>query len=60
MEMEYEKKKELIKLCQDVIKIQSYSGNEGKLVKFLEKTMKEAGFDYITLFDKRIPKFIKF
>lgn len=35
--MENNKKEELIKLCQDVIKIQSYSGNEGKLVKFLEK-----------------------
>lgn len=43
--MENNKKEELIKLCQDVIKIQSYSGNEGKLVKFLEKKMRECGFD---------------
>lgn len=43
--MESNKKEELIKLCQDVIKIQSYSGNEGKLVKFLEKKMRECGFD---------------
>ncbi|APF21128.1 YgeY family selenium metabolism-linked hydrolase [Clostridium butyricum] len=43
--MENNKKEELIKLCQDIIKIQSYSGNEGKLVKFLEKKMKECGFD---------------
>lgn len=43
--MENNKKEELIKLCQDIIKIQSYSGNEGKLVKFLEKKMRECGFD---------------
>ncbi|MDU1230735.1 MULTISPECIES: YgeY family selenium metabolism-linked hydrolase [Clostridium] len=43
--MENNKKEELIKLCQDVIKIQSYSGNEGKLVEFLEKKMRECGFD---------------
>lgn len=43
--MENNKKEELIKLCQDIIKIQSYSGNEGKLVEFLEKKMKECGFD---------------
>lgn len=43
--MENNKKEELIKLCQDIIKIQSYSGNEGKLVEFLEKKMKKCGFD---------------
>ena len=43
--MENNKKEELIKLCQDIIKIQSYSGNEGKLVEFLEKKMRECGFD---------------
>lgn len=43
--MENNKKEELIKLCEDIIKIQSYSGNEGKLVEFLEKKMKECGFD---------------
>lgn len=39
--MENNKKEELIKLCQDIIKIQSYSGNEGKLVEFLEKKNEE-------------------
>ncbi|MBR2472284.1 MAG: histidinol phosphate phosphatase, partial [Clostridia bacterium] len=29
-------------------------------VKEAYEVMKEAGFDYITLFDKRIPKFVKF
>ena len=43
--MENNKKEELINLCQYIIKIQSYSGNEGKLVEFLEKKMKECGFD---------------
>ncbi len=49
MEMEFEKKEELIKLCQNVIRIQSYSGNEGKLVDFLEKTLKESGFDEVII-----------
>lgn len=49
MEFEDQKREKLIKLCQDVIRIQSYSGNEGKLVEFLEKTMKEAGFDEVTV-----------
>jgi len=45
--MDKDRKEELIKLCQNIIKIQSYSGNEGNVVKCLEKTMKDIGFDEI-------------
>ncbi|OOM81102.1 YgeY family selenium metabolism-linked hydrolase [Clostridium sp. BL-8] len=45
--MDKEKKEKLIKLCQDVIKIQSYSGSEGNVVKCIEENMKNAGFDEV-------------
>lgn len=45
--MDKEKKEKLIKLCQDVIKIESYSGNEGNVVKCIEENMKNAGFDEV-------------
>jgi putative selenium metabolism hydrolase len=47
--MDKDKKEKLIKLCQDVIKIQSYSGSEGNVVKCLEENMKSIGFDDITV-----------
>jgi putative selenium metabolism hydrolase len=47
--MDKDKKEKLIKLCQDVIKIQSYSGSEGNVVKCLEENMKRIGFDHITV-----------
>lgn len=45
--MDKDRKEKLIKLCQDIIKIQSYSGNEGEVVKCLEENMKGIGFDEI-------------
>jgi len=47
--MDKNKKDKLIKLCQDVIRIQSYSGSEGNVVKCLEENMKSIGFDDITV-----------
>lgn len=47
--MDKNRKEKLIKLCQDIIKIQSYSGNEGNIVKCLEKNMKDIGFDEVTV-----------
>jgi putative selenium metabolism hydrolase len=44
-----DKKEKLIKLCQDIIKIQSYSGNEGNVVKCLEENMKAIGFDEVII-----------
>lgn len=45
--MNKDKREKLIKLCQDIIKIQSYSGNEGNMVKCLEENMKDIGFDEV-------------
>lgn len=45
--MNKDKREKLIKLCQDIIKIQSYSGNEGNVVKCLEENMKDIGFDEV-------------
>lgn len=45
--MNKDRKEKLVKLCQDIIKIQSYSGNEGSVVKCLEENMKIIGFDEI-------------
>lgn len=42
-----DRNEKLVKLCQDIIKIQSYSGNEGEVVKCLEENMKSIGFDEI-------------
>ena len=36
---------ELVKLCQDVIRIPSPSGHEEKVSKFLKGKMEELGFD---------------
>jgi putative selenium metabolism hydrolase len=45
--MDEGKKEKLIKLCQDIISIKSYSGNEGNVVKCLEENMKSIGFDEV-------------
>ncbi|GEA31125.1 YgeY family selenium metabolism-linked hydrolase [Clostridium diolis] len=45
--MDKDRKEKLIKLCQDIIRIQSYSGNEGEVVGCLEENMKSIGFDEI-------------
>lgn len=45
--MDKDRNEKLVKLCQDIIKIQSYSGNEGEVVKCLEENMKSIGFDEI-------------
>lgn len=45
--MDKNRKEELIKLCQNIVKIQSYSGNEGNVVKCIKETMNEIGFDNI-------------
>lgn len=47
--MDKDKKEKLIKLCEDIIKIQSYSGNEGNVVKCLEENMKNIGFDEVII-----------
>ncbi|MGL4307372.1 MAG: YgeY family selenium metabolism-linked hydrolase [Cetobacterium sp.] len=40
-----EREEKLIKLCQDLIKAPSYSGEEGEVVKVIEKYFKDLGFD---------------
>ncbi len=47
--MDKDRKEKLIKLCQDIIRIQSYSGNEGEVVRCLEENMKSIGFDEIII-----------
>lgn len=47
--MENDRKEKLIKLCQDIIKIESYSGNEGEVAKCLEKNMRDLGFDEVII-----------
>lgn len=40
-----EREEKLIKLCQDLIKAPSYSGEEGEVAKVIEASFKELGFD---------------
>lgn len=40
---------ELVKLCQDVIRIPSPSGHEEKVSKFLKGKMEELGFDEVNI-----------
>ncbi|MDS0524617.1 YgeY family selenium metabolism-linked hydrolase [Clostridium sp. SHJSY1] len=47
--MEKVRKEKLIKLCEDIIRIESYSGNEGKVVRCLEENMKSLGFDEVII-----------
>jgi putative selenium metabolism hydrolase len=41
--------KELVELVQEMIRIRSYTGEEGELVSFLKKAMLAKGFDEITV-----------
>ena len=43
--MEEKRKIELIKLCQRLVRIKSYSGEENKIVEELKKIFQEFGFD---------------
>ncbi|MEG1978310.1 MAG: YgeY family selenium metabolism-linked hydrolase [Cetobacterium sp.] len=40
-----EREEQLIKLCQDLIKAPSYSGQEGEVAQVIEKAFKKLGFD---------------
>ncbi len=40
---------ELLELVQEMIRIPSYTGQEGELVRFLEKHMLEKGFDAVSI-----------
>lgn len=40
---------ELISLCQDLVRIQSLSGQEQNVARFIEKTMKQLGFDEVSI-----------
>ena len=43
------RKQEVIKLCQELLRIQSYSGQEKALVDHLENVMKQLGFDSVSI-----------
>lgn len=43
------REEQVIKLCQDVIRQRSYSGEEDGVVKVLSENMKEMGFDEVTV-----------
>lgn len=43
--IEEKRKNELIKLCQRLVMVKSYSGEENKMVEELKKVFKEFGFD---------------
>ncbi|PIE01629.1 MAG: YgeY family selenium metabolism-linked hydrolase [Acidobacteria bacterium] len=45
MQMVNQQKEELYQLIQDMVRIRSYSGEEGELVDFLIQTMQNFGFD---------------
>ena len=42
-------KKELIEFAQDLVRIKSFSGQEGEVVKFVEKKMLNLGYDEVTI-----------
>ena len=42
-------KKEIISIAQNLIRIKSFSGQEEKIVKFIEKKMMSLGFDEVTI-----------
>lgn len=46
-----ERREELIKLCRDLIKIKSYSGEEKNIAKKLEKSFTEMGYDDVVIDD---------
>ncbi len=44
-----ELKEELIAFTQDLVRIKSYSGQEEKIIRFIEQKMKELGYDEVTI-----------
>jgi putative selenium metabolism hydrolase len=42
-------KQELIEFDQNLIRIKSYSGHEGELIKFIEQKMKSLGYDEVVI-----------
>ena len=42
-------KEELVKFTQDLVKMNSYSGQEEKVAKFIEKKMKSLGYDEVII-----------
>ncbi len=42
-------KKELIEFTQDLVRIKSLSGQEGEIIKFIEKKMLDLGYDEVTI-----------
>lgn len=42
-------KDELVRFTQDLVRIQSYSGHEEKIVKFIAAKMKELGYDEVVI-----------
>jgi putative selenium metabolism hydrolase len=42
-------KEELIAFTQDLVRIKSYSGQEEKIIRFIEQKMKELGYDEVTV-----------
>ena len=44
-----ELKKELVEFTQNLVRIKSLSGQEGEIVKFIEKKMKALGYDEVTI-----------
>jgi len=44
-----ELKEELIQFTQDLVRIKSMSGEEGEIIKFIEKKMKALGYDEVTI-----------
>jgi putative selenium metabolism hydrolase len=44
-----ELKEELIAFAQDLVRIKSYSGQEEKIIRFIEQRMKDLGYDEVTV-----------
>jgi len=44
-----ELKKELVEFTQSLVRIKSLSGQEGEIIRFVEKKMKDLGYDEVTL-----------
>ncbi len=44
-----ELKEELVQFAQDLVRIKSMSGEEGEIIKFIEKKMKAIGYDEVTI-----------
>lgn len=44
-------KEELIRFTQDLVRIKSYSGEEEEIIRFIEKKMKDLGYDEVIIDD---------